>query len=132
MAKKLNVRVLLQGTPYEDRAELLAKKIEGWGLDDDVSIHELPSHGMVDGINPNLIIQALLEQEAKMGELEEPDEPDEPDELDEPDWLKATPAALDLADEYEIDLSFIDGTGKDGTIIKSDVEKFLEEDEHDD
>lgn len=132
MPKKLNIRELLKGTEYEDLADMLAMKIEGWGLDNDRDVYSLSTHGKVAGINPNLIVEAIINQSLK--------DPEEPKERvvdayeDEPDWLKASPAALDLAAENEIDLSAVDGSGKGGTVIKKDVEKLinLEEDKHDD
>jgi pyruvate/2-oxoglutarate dehydrogenase complex dihydrolipoamide acyltransferase (E2) component len=124
MPKKLNVRDLLQGTQFEDQAEILATKIEGWGMDNDYDIHNLSSHGLILGINPNVIVAALLEQEAKQPAEEITEAP----AVKEPDWLKATPSAAELAEEYGIDLSTVDGSGKDGTIVKKDVELFIEED----
>lgn len=133
MPKKLNVRELLKDGPYADKADMLAIKIEGWGLDNDRDIHSLAAHGKVAGINPNLIVAELISQSLKT-----PEEPlrevaafveIEGEQVD----VKATMAALGLAVESEIDLSVIDGSGKDGTIVKSDVEKLiLEEDLHDD
>ena len=133
MPKKLNVRELLKDGPYADKADMLAIKIEGWGLDNDRDIHSLAAHGKVAGINPNLIVAEIVSQSLKT-----PEEPQrevaafveiEEEQVD----VKATMAALGLAVESEIDLSVVDGSGKDGTIVKSDVEKLiLEEDLHDD
>lgn len=39
--------------------------------------------------------------------------------------LQISPAALKLADERGIDPALIQGTGKDGSIIKADVEGYL-------
>jgi pyruvate/2-oxoglutarate dehydrogenase complex dihydrolipoamide acyltransferase (E2) component len=129
MPKKLNVRELLKDGPYADKAKVLAIKIEGWGLDNDRDIHSLPVHGKVMGVNPNLIVAEIVSQSLKT-----PEEP--PQEVaaeEEPDWLRATPAALELAEESGVNLSTINGSGKEGTIVKSDVEKLiLEEDIHDD
>jgi len=133
MPKKLNVRELLKDGPYADKAELLAIKIEGWGLDNDRDIHNLAIHGKVMGINPNLIVAELISQSLKT--------PEEPQrevaafvEIEEQVDVKATMAALGLAVESDIDLSTVNGSGKDGIIVKSDVEKLiqLEEDTHDD
>lgn len=134
MTKKLNVRELLKDGPYADKAEPLAIKIEGWGLDNDRDIHSLAIHGKVMGINPNLIVAEIVSQSLKT-----PEEPQrevaafveiEEEQVD----VKATIAALGLAVESELDLSTVDGSGKDGTIVKSDVEKLiqLEEDTNDD
>jgi len=130
MPKKLYVRDLLKDTEYADKADLLAVKIEGWGLDNDRDIYSLSEHGKIAGINPNLIIAAIISQS-----LKDPEEPKREVSAfeDEPDWLRASSAAVDLAEEHEIDLSAVNGSGKGGTIIKSDVEKLIsEEDKHDD
>ena len=129
MPKKLNVRELLRDGPYADKADILAIKIEGWGLDNDRDIHSLAVHGKVMGINPNLIVAELISQS-----LKQPEEPQrEVTAFEEQVDVKATMAALGLAVESEIDLSTIEGSGKEGIIVKSDVEKLiLEEDIHDD
>ena len=123
MAKTLNVREILRQSEYAEYADEIATKIVGWGMDNDYDIHNLSQHGMINGINPNLIVATIIAgSETKEVSVSE-----------EPDWLRATAAANDLALEHNIDLSDIDGTGKDGTVIKSDVERHLiEEDEHDD
>ena len=117
MSKKLNIRELLAGTKYEPQADMLAIKIEGWGLDNDQDIYNLPIHGKVGGTNPNLIVEVLISQS-----LKDDAEPN------------ASPVARILAAEKKIDLSSVGGSGKDGIILKSDVEKLvnLEEDNHDD
>lgn len=40
-----------------------------------------------------------------------------------------TPAALELAEEHGLDVAGIEGTGKDGRILKSDVDKAIKEQE---
>ena len=42
------------------------------------------------------------------------------------DEIDATPDAKELADENGIDLASIEGTGKDGRILKSDVQSAIE------
>lgn len=123
MIETLNVREILKRSEYANLADEIATKIEIWGMDNTYDIHNLPQHGQILGINPNLIVQAIIEGNETTAE--------EPSR-EEPDWLRATAAAVDLANENDIDLSEIDGSGKDGTVVKSDVERFLEEDEHDD
>jgi len=49
------------------------------------------------------------------------------EEADEPDPVSITDAAQELADEYGLDWSAIQGTGKDGTILVRDVRAFLED-----
>lgn len=126
MPKKLNIRELLKGSVYEDKAEILALKIEGWGLDNDRDIYSVPAHGKVAGINPNLIIEVIVNQSLK--------EPGEVAAFVEEVSPRASLAAAELAEEYEINLSAVNGSGKDGIIVKSDVEKLIviEEDKHDD
>lgn len=41
--------------------------------------------------------------------------------------VNATPAAKDLAEEHDLDLSSVQGSGEDGKITKPDVEAALEE-----
>jgi pyruvate/2-oxoglutarate dehydrogenase complex dihydrolipoamide acyltransferase (E2) component len=131
MAKILNIREILRHSKYSQHADEIATKIEGWGMDNEYDIHNLASHGMINGINPNLIVATILAG-VETDDQPVPDAPVEGPDL-EPDWLRATAAANDLAEEHNIDLSEIDGTGKDGTVVKSDVERhLLEEDEHDD
>lgn len=56
------------------------------------------------------------------GEISEEEfRPDEPEE-----GVNATDAAAELAEEEDIDLAEVDGTGKDGRITKSDVEALVE------
>jgi pyruvate/2-oxoglutarate dehydrogenase complex dihydrolipoamide acyltransferase (E2) component len=127
MPKTLYVREILRHSEYSEHADEIATKIEGWGLDNDYDIHNLAKHGLINGINPNLIVATII------AGVETNDQPVPEAPVEEPDWLRATAAANDLALEHNIDLSDIDGTGKDGTVVKSDVERHLiEEDEHDD
>ncbi len=131
MPETLNVREILRQSEYSEHADEIATKIEGWGLDNDYDIHNLAQHGLINGINPNLIVATIIAGVEKNNQST-------PDVAvsEEPSWPKeseATAAASDLALEHNIDLSDIDGSGKDGTVIKSDVERHLiEEDEHDD
>ena len=122
MAKKLNVRELLKGGKYDRLAEMLAIKIEGWGLDNDRDIYMVPAHGKIAGINPNLIVEEIISQS-----LKDPEEPKREvvafEEVVE--WPKASQAALDLATEHNLDLSAVDGSGKEGIIVKKDVERLI-------
>lgn len=43
-----------------------------------------------------------------------------------PEIVKATPGALALAKEHELDLDVIEGSGKDGRVTKGDVEAALD------
>lgn len=49
------------------------------------------------------------------------------EEVEPSDGIDATPSARALATEYGIDLSTIQGTGKDGRITRGDVEPFIED-----
>jgi len=46
--------------------------------------------------------------------------------VDAPDYIPASTAALRLADEYDVDLALVEGTGKDGRVIFKDVEDYLD------
>ncbi len=48
-------------------------------------------------------------------------------DADEADEVDATDAAVDLAKSESVDLSEVEGTGKDGRVTKPDVETFLEQ-----
>ena len=135
MTEKLNVRELLQGTEFADLSEVIATKIENAGYTEPGTVGNIAAHGKIAGKNPAVIVSVILEQyEKQRGRVEavviEPDPPTEPERkvFPEPDWLKATDSALALAEERGVDLSLVEGTGKSGTILKSDVTKFLEED----
>lgn len=92
---------------------------------------------------------------AKKAEAKEP-EPEEPETVEEPvaeaeapeaeaateareaevtseapaeDEIDITPAALELAEEHDLDLTRVEGTGKDGRILKGDVDKAIKEQE---
>ena len=54
-------------------------------------------------------------------------EPGESVEVEAKEAPEATPAAEELAKEKEVDLSQVEGSGKDGKIIKSDVEAVASE-----
>lgn len=41
--------------------------------------------------------------------------------------IDATDAARELADEYGVDLAFVEGTGEDGRVLKGDVEAAIED-----
>ena len=68
-------------------------------------------------------VEALEEEEAETGE-EASDEEAEPEPAGE---IDVTGAAEELAEEHGIDLASIEGTGKDGRILKSDVQDAIDE-----
>lgn len=59
------------------------------------------------------------EFEAQKEALEHPEDAEEPE-------VDATPAAAELAEEKGVDLTEVEGTGKDGRVTKPDVEKAAE------
>ncbi len=108
-AQPLDIVALLQGTEYEDRAPALAQQISNAGLDDKRFINDLPMMGAGVGGNTYDLLAVILEQ------MEKPQP--------EPE---ITDAALALAEEHGLeDLNTIEGTGKDGAIIKSDIENLI-------
>ncbi|MGH7540069.1 MAG: 50S ribosomal protein L21 [Gemmatimonadota bacterium] len=52
-----------------------------------------------------------------------------PDEAPDAEAIDVTDVARELAEEHGIDLASLEGTGKDGRILKSDVEKAIREQE---
>lgn len=97
---------MLQGTEYEKDAARIAREITTKGYNNELALHDLPQLGKIGGYQTFGIMQALLEA------------------LDTPD-LKVSPAAKTLADNNGVNLSELEGSGKDGLILKSDVEDFL-------
>lgn len=51
------------------------------------------------------------------------------DSVDEDNDMDATNAALDLAEEHDLDISNIEGTGKNGRVVKQDVQDEINEEE---
>lgn len=56
----------------------------------------------------------------------EPPAPPEVPAANIPDTVDITPAAAELAEEYEVDVSQIEGTGHEGRILVADVEAAIE------
>lgn len=56
----------------------------------------------------------------------EPEPPAAPAEPAPDDEIDATEAAMQLADDEDIDLAEIEGTGKDGRVTKGDVESAID------
>jgi len=65
----------------------------------------------------------------------EPEEPetaaDDASAAEEPESIDATGAAEELAAEHGVDLASIEGTGKDGRILKGDVQSVIDERQQD-
>lgn len=76
----------------------------------------------VEAAEPEAVEEEAVEEEAD----EEPEADAEPDAEAEVD---ITNAARELAEEHDLDLSAIEGTGKDGRILKGDVQKAIKEQE---
>lgn len=75
---------------------------------------------------------------AKAAPSEQAQPPEEPESVEVVDAARAatavpdaTPAAAELAEEQGLDLTTIEGTGKEGRILKSDVEAAIKEREGD-
>jgi large subunit ribosomal protein L21 len=69
--------------------------------------------------------EAAAEAEEEVVE-EAADEAVEEDQDEAPE-IDITPAAAELAEEHDLDLTSIEGTGKDGRILKSDVQGAIKE-----
>ncbi len=126
MNTKLDIRALLRGTQYEGQAERIASTIEAGGLDDSRFIEDLPRLGSkIGGYNANEVL-SVIRQQMEMEAGNDDSESDSEPEAAEPAWLKATDAAVILAEEHDIDLLPVEaGSGKGGLILKSDVEDMI-------
>jgi pyruvate/2-oxoglutarate dehydrogenase complex dihydrolipoamide acyltransferase (E2) component len=127
--KKLDIRKLLQGTKFEDKADIMAKRIEARGWDNDHDIWSIPEGGSkFFGESAPAVVQVIVAQSQKpeAPEPQEPDvpEPQKPEPIEEKIPEVSAPASA-LAKEHGIDLSAVQGTGRKGTIIKADVEKLI-------
>ena len=112
-AQPLDLEALLTGTEYDKQAKTIAQQVHNAGLDDKRFINDLPQMGIkVGGQNVYDVLNVILEQ-IEASEAEPVPEP------------TVTGAAKDLADENDIDLSTVEGTGKDGAVIKSDIENLI-------
>ncbi len=77
-------------------------------------------------IEPVAEAEAEPEDEAE-AEPEPESEPESEEGTPAEEDLKITDAAKKLAEENEIDITAVKGTGKDGGILKSDIEKLIED-----
>jgi pyruvate dehydrogenase E2 component (dihydrolipoamide acetyltransferase) len=66
------------------------------------------------------------QKEAKADTVDESDKADTAVSDDYPDGVKATPVARRVAEEHEVDLAQVSGSGPGGRIRKADVEAYLE------
>ena len=66
------------------------------------------------------------EQEEEEGEEQE-EEQEEAAPAAEAEEIRITDAARELAEKHNIDISEVEGTGKDGNILKSDIEALIED-----
>jgi len=67
------------------------------------------------------------EAEAEAEEAPEEEEVEQEPEAEEEKKVNITDAAKKLAEEAGIDISTVEGTGKDGAILKSDITKLIED-----
>ena len=127
MDTKLDIRKLLQGTQYERQADVIASKLEAGGLDDSRFIDDLPRLGSkIGGQNANEVLSVIRQQMELVEDAGEVKSDGDSELEAEPVWLKATDAAVSLAEEHDIDLSPVEsGSGKGGLIVKGDVEKMI-------
>jgi len=72
--------------------------------------------------------EEAAEEEAEEEEQEEQEEQEEEAaSAAEAEEIRITDAARELAEEHNIDISEVEGTGKDGNILKSDIEALIED-----
>lgn len=84
----------------------------------------------LDGVAPPSTEEADVEVEEAPDETEAAVDVDEEaveEDQDEASEIDITPAAAELAEEHDLDLTSIEGTGKDGRILKSDVQGAIKE-----
>ena len=92
--------------------------------------HEFPSHSWTV-VPPGFEDDAYSHPYLEVEEDNPPggDSPTPPGAPSQEEPLDATDAAVALAEEHDIDLSLISGTGKEGRILLSDVREALGEEE---
>lgn len=121
---KLDIRKLLQGTEFEDKADIMANRIEARGWDNDHDIWSIPEGGArFFGESSYSVVQTIVKR-ANTIDVPEKLLP-EPEEAEDVTVSEATASAGMLAEEHGIKLSTVQGTGKHGVIIKADVEKLI-------
>jgi len=126
------------GTPGLDGATVAAEVV-GHGRGDKIVVYKMKrrkgyrkKQGHRQGYTDIRIVElefpgGKTRKAAKKAEAKEPEEPE--GAAGEASELDITPAALELAEEHGLDLTQIEGTGKDGRILKSDVDKAIKEQE---
>lgn len=100
-----------------DELVAFADKLEPLG--DDVPSMEEPWVKFDQGIP----VGSVLEKPMDDFDLFDFDDEEEDDEFEE---VEFTDAALSLAEEYDIELADVPGTGVDGRILKKDVEAYID------
>jgi pyruvate/2-oxoglutarate dehydrogenase complex dihydrolipoamide acyltransferase (E2) component len=117
------------------------EEVVGEGLNKRVLPAEVRYRKVLNGVKvveqtaetEGLVLEKINQYEVQWGTpLEGTPEPQEPPQLsssgvEEEDEVDATDAAKKLAADSDLDLSQVEGTGKDGRITKEDVEDALTE-----
>ena len=137
------------GTPWLDGAAVAAEVV-GHGKGDKIVVYKMKrrkgyrrKQGHRQGFTEIKIVEISFPSGKKRPIVEEPvvaqsaEAPAaEPDEVDEPvaeaperDDYDITSVARALAEENGIDLATIEGTGKDGRILKGDIDKAIKQQE---
>jgi small subunit ribosomal protein S16 len=98
----------VEETPEEEAEEEAAPEVEAEETPAEEVEEEAPEAG---------------EEEAPAAEVEEEPAPEAAEEKE----IKITDAAQKLAEEAGIDISTVEGTGKDGAILKSDITKLIKD-----
>lgn len=111
------IKELLLRTEFAEKAEVLSAAIERVGLTLE-TLDQLPRKSPRPcGEDVYAVVAAIRAAEQLPEEEKE---------------LLISPAALKLAEEFEIDLDQIEPTGSGGKIIKYDVQRFIEQGEPND
>ncbi len=99
-------------------------KLMRFGVGDVIELTEFGAKAMADKIEPvnapdPVAHKAAVKAAAPTVTAPAKDEPAKPE-------LNATEGAIELADDEDVELSEVEGTGKGGRILQKDVEAFIE------